>query len=320
MVTRPSLRLAAAVVSLAVSAALLPACSSSAKSNDSASKASSAGSSAASGPSVTIDGVKISQSATLRAQLPATYLSKGSFVYVTNGLGPPRSSVDASGKIVGAVPDLLAAIAAEWGITATPEKADFSAEVPGVQSGRYDIAADTGDFASRLTAVDMVDFLVAGVAFVVAAGNPKKVTGLDESLCGLTVAVTTGTSQETEVNGETKKCTADGKPAVKVLSLASGSLEVPITAGRADAAFDNTSTAAALVQQSPKEFSLGGSLIIQANLGFSVNKTNTQFMTALKNALQALFDNGAYKAILKQWNQSELALTSVTTNTGAPTP
>lgn len=308
------MRLTRALTVLIVAATALTAgCSSSAK------PASSSNGSSSSTTSTTIDGVTIQENAALRAALPARYRTAGTFTFATNALGPPRTEVNASGQVVGAVPDLMAAVAAMWGVKAVVQKVSFDAQIPGVESGRFDIAADTGDFAAQAV-LNYVDFMRAGAAFVVGAGNPRDVTGLNTSLCGLTVSVTTGTVQQTQLENLTPMCKAAGKSPVSILALSQGSLEVPVTAGRASAAFDNTSTASLLVESEPSQFALGGPLIFEANLAFGVAKSNTAFFNDLRQTVEALVQDGAYKAILAKWHQSALALNTIVVNTHAPLP
>ena len=59
--------------------------------------------------------------------------------------------------------------------------------------------------------VDFVTYFSAGESLIVAKGNPKNVTGPDLSLCGLTIAVEKGTTEESEVPALSKACTDGGK-------------------------------------------------------------------------------------------------------------
>ena len=67
-----------------------------------------------------------------------------------------------------------------------------------------------------MEAVDFVSHFDAGSAWAVKKGNPNKVATSD--LCGLKIAVQTGTTQEEEVNAAAKRCKADGKSEVQILS------------------------------------------------------------------------------------------------------
>ena len=67
-----------------------------------------------------------------------------------------------------------------------------------------------------MEAVDFVTYFKAGSTFVVQKGNPNKVDS--SNLCGVKVAVQTGTTQEEEVNKANEQCKADGKDAIDIQS------------------------------------------------------------------------------------------------------
>src|SRR5690349_4875013 len=52
----------------------------------------------------------------LADMLPADVKDKGVLVFSTDAAGPPRTFVDADGKIAGVIPDLLEAIGATLGV------------------------------------------------------------------------------------------------------------------------------------------------------------------------------------------------------------
>jgi polar amino acid transport system substrate-binding protein len=244
--------------------------------------------------------------------LPDVYKSRGTLIAVSAAASPPRASTDDKGNIVGAIPDIVAAAAARLGLKMDLQLAQFSAEVPGVQSGRYDITTDTGDFATRRAAVDLIDYYRAGVALIVKTGNSKNIHS-PADLCGLALAVTKGATQEVMAQNQSKTCVSQGKKAIDILPLDT-TLTVPLEAGRVDAAWDNSSTAALVTAQSPTKFALAGEPQWLAPLAFGVRKDNTQFRDALVLALQSLVDDGIYGAILAKWNQSICALTKITVN------
>jgi polar amino acid transport system substrate-binding protein len=259
----------------------------------------------------------IKQDDKLRAMLPKKYTDSGTFTFATDGNGPPRTFVDDKGVVVGFIPDLMHAAGIKLGLESKVERVSFDAEVPGVQSGRFDIAADTGDFPPRRKIVDLVDYLKAGSAFIVQKGNPKNVSDLD-SLCGLKVAVTSATNQEQVSHDQSDKCTKDGKKPIDLLVIPTGALEVPLQAGRVDVAFGNTSTAVLLATEHPDQFAIGGDLMFQAYLALSIDKGNSGFRDAMQGALQSLLDDGTYQDLLDKWKQGDLAVEKITLNTDAP--
>lgn len=83
---------------------------------------------------------------------------------------------------------------------------------------------------------------------VVKKGNPNKVATSD--LCGLKIAVQTGTTQEEEVNAAAKQCKADGKSEVQILS---NKLQTDVTAnvatGKADVFYADSPVAGYAIAQ-----------------------------------------------------------------------
>src|SRR6185312_13265063 len=111
--------------------------------------------------------------------------------------------------------------------TAGASGQDLNAMLPASikSSGTINIATDASyapneffDTKEREQTVDFVTYFSAGESLIVASGNPKGVTGPDLTLCGLTVAVEKGTTEESEVPDLSKKCTDAGKKAVTALS------------------------------------------------------------------------------------------------------
>ena len=60
-----------------------------------------------------------------------------------------------------------------------------------------------------MESVDFVSYFTAGMGYAVATGNPKNVD--ENDLCGLNVAVETGTVEEEAINKTAKQCKADAR-------------------------------------------------------------------------------------------------------------
>jgi polar amino acid transport system substrate-binding protein len=268
----------------------------------------------ASAADLEVAGVKVTLNKAMRDMLPDDVKTKNKLTFTTDGAAPPRAFIDEKGKMAGVIPDLLGAVGATLGVEIVIEKNSFDAEVPGVQSGRFDATTGTGDFSHRRDKLDMVDYYKAGYLYLVAGGNPKGVTDDPMSQCGLRVGVLKGTTQETLVGNLSTKCTAAGKPAINLQSFNNVLLPVPLSAGRVDVVWENTSTGFQVTEESPKKFAIAGKPIFPAYLGFGVSKQRTQLRDALQKTLQQLMDNGTYKAIFTKWNQAGLMMDYISTN------
>lgn len=261
-----------------------------------------------------VAGVTVSRNEDLRGMLPADVIEKGSLTFTTDAAGPPRTFVDENGNIAGVIPDLLGAVGAALGVEIIIEKNSFDAEVPGVQSGRFDATTGTGDFPHRRDKLDMVDYYKAGYLYLVQGGNPKGVDNDPMTQCGMRVGVIKGTTQETMVTELSEKCIAEGKDPIDLQSFNNVLLPVPLAADRIDVAWENTSTGFMVSEETPDKFAVAGEPKFPAYLGFGVAKDRPELRDTLQATLQHFMDDGTYAAIFKKWNQSGLMMDYISIN------
>ena len=125
--------------------------------------------------------------------------------------------------------DIAKALANMFGLEVVPQTSNFDSIIPSIGT-KYDIGISSFTITpERMEAVDFVSMFKAGSTWVVKKGNPNKVAASD--LCGLKIAVQTGTTQEEEVNAAAKQCKADGKSEVQILS---NKLQTDVTTKRGD--------------------------------------------------------------------------------------
>ncbi|MFV0374818.1 ABC transporter substrate-binding protein [Microbacterium sp.] len=264
--------------------------------------------------SLELYGHTFTQNDELRDLLPQDVLDKGTLVFSSDGAAPPRTFVDDNGDLVGFVPDLIAGMGALFGVEVDIQKNSFDAEVPGVESGKFDSTTGTGDFPTRRDVLDMVDYSKAGQLFLVAAGNPKNVTNDQLSQCGLRVGVLKGTTQEQLVTDLSARCEEEGKPAIDLQSFNNVLLPVPLEADRVDVVWETVSTGFMVVAEQPDVFAVAGDPIYRAYLAFGVSKERTELRDAFQAALQSMIDDGSYQAILDEWDQGDLAIDYISIN------
>src|SRR6266550_1722299 len=97
--------------------------------------------------------------------------------------------------------DLAQALGKKLGAKVTfTNDTDFAGIIGALRAGRFDIVMsamnDTAD--RRGKGVDFIDYFRAGSSILVQKGNPKQIKVLDD-LCGATVAVQKGTTQDTDI-------------------------------------------------------------------------------------------------------------------------
>src|SRR5437660_4062351 len=111
--------------------------------------------------------------------------------------------------------DLAQAMGKKLGVKMTfIDDTDFAGIIGALQSGRFDIimSAMNDNAERRGKGIDFIDYFNAGSSILVQKGNPKAIKGLDD-LCGQTVAVQKGTTQDTDlVTPQETKCRTAGKP------------------------------------------------------------------------------------------------------------
>jgi polar amino acid transport system substrate-binding protein len=171
------------------------------------------------------------------------------------------------------------------------------------------------DTQAREQTVDFVTYLSAGTSFFTKANAGPHVTSLAD-LCGRTVAVVLGTTQERDAHRENLACRKARKSDVTVAAFPDYNgtfiaLESSDTAvGMAD-----SPVASYLVKQSRGQLQLTGSYGTTL-YGIAVSK-RSGLATPLLHALRKLMADGTYHAILKKWGLEREALDSAQINGAA---
>ena len=255
--------------------------------------------------------------ANLAAMLPDSIKSSGVIKIATDASYAPNEFFDTDGKtIIGMDVDLGNAIAAKLGVKAQFENVTFDAIIPALAGGKYDLGMSSfTDTKEREATVDFVTYFSAGESLIVAKGNPHNITGPDLSLCGLTIAVEKGTTEEAEIPDLSKKCTDAGKKAITGLSTDDqNGANLALSSGRAQVGSADSPVAEYAVKQSNGAFEIAGSSYEDAPYGIALPKSDGQFAQAVQGALAALIADGSYKTILEKWGVEDGAITTPAIN------
>jgi len=240
----------------------------------------------------------------LAGMLPASVKSAGTITIAADASYAPNEFFDKDGKtIIGMDVDLGNAIAAKLGVKAKFQNATFDAIIPGLAAGKYALGMSSfTDTKEREKTVDFVTYFSAGESLIVPKGNPKNITGPDLSLCGLTIAVEKGTTEESEIPALSKKCTAAGKQGVTALSTDDqNGANLALTSGRAQVGSADSPVAEYAVKQLNGAVQIAGQSYETAPYGIAIPKNDGQFPQAIQGALKDLIADGTYKAILNKW-------------------
>ncbi len=256
-----------------------------------------------------------STNAALAATVPSAVKSKGSLTIALDATYAPDEFIAPDGStIVGMDADLSTAISQVLGLKPKLVNATFDTIIPGVQSGKYAMGASSfTDTIARQKVVDFVDYFTSGEGFYVKTGSPLAFNGLT-SLCGHSVAVESGTTEQGDAQTQAKACTKDSKGAVTVLSFGNQSqANLAVSSGRAQVGFADSQVAGYIVATSNGVFQNSGTAFTVAPYGLALPKGNG--MTApVQSAVNFLIGNGVYGQILKKWGVESGAITSSVIN------
>ncbi len=143
-------------------------------------------------------------------------ISPGKLVMSTNPTLPPLQFVDSSGDLKGMRIELGTEIAKRLCLEPEYIRIEFSAMVPGLQSGRWDMI-DTGIFFTeeRAKIMQMIPYEDQAISVSVAPGYDKKITSKDD-LAGMTIGVEIGGFEETKTRLLDKELRDAGKQGLTI--------------------------------------------------------------------------------------------------------
>jgi polar amino acid transport system substrate-binding protein len=203
--------------------------------------------------------------------------------------------------IVGMDPDLMKALGAVMGLKVNVVNATFDSIIPGLASGKYDMGASSfTDNKEREKTVNFVDYANVGESFYTKASGGTQISSISD-ICGKTVSVEKGTTEQADAQTQSGKCTKAGKPKVTVLVFPDqNGANLAVNSGKAQLGFADTPVAAYQVKKSGGQFKLVGAAYATAPYGLAIPK-NSGLDKAVQAGLQALIKNGTYASIFSKW-------------------
>jgi polar amino acid transport system substrate-binding protein len=230
-----------------------------------------------------------------------------------NPYTPGYETVDPNdpGKYQGFDIDLGNAIGACLGFSVSYVPVGFSELVPTVASGRADWIL-SNLYATKERAQGGVDFVSYSKVFdgiLVKTGNPKKITGIDPSLCGLTVALNKGYVEVPLVDAVGPKCQSQGKPA-PTTSLFDNSSDCvqAILADRADAYMNDINTVKRYIAAHPNDLASADTVMLDYTIGIGVPKDNHDLRDAVVGAMTEIQSAGLQAKLASKWQLDENAV------------
>jgi polar amino acid transport system substrate-binding protein len=276
--------------------------SSSSTSSAAAAPTSSSSSAAGTGTAASSSAAPAGADATVVALVPSALKSNGTLTVAADASYAPNEFFASDGHtVIGMDADLSKALATAMGLKAKVINETFEGIIPGLAAGKYDMGASSfTDTKAREKVVNFVDYFSAGTSFITKASGGTSLSGLAD-LCGKTVAVEKGTTEETDATGQGVKCKKAGKPAVTVLTFADqNGANLALSSGRAQIVMADSPVASYAVKKSNGQFKTVGSTYGTAPYGLAVPKTGDSDKAVLA-ALKVLMSNGTYSKIMAKW-------------------
>jgi polar amino acid transport system substrate-binding protein len=243
--------------------------------------------------------------------VPAKIRSKGTLKVASDATYAPMEFIAKDGKtVIGVDADLAKALGTVMGLKVKVVNVTFDSIIPGLHSGKYDVGMSSfTPTKAREKIVDFVTYFAAGMGFYVKATGAPKVTNL-ASLCGLSVAVESTTTEQDAANAQSKKCTKAGKKAIKVLPFTTQTeANLAVSSGRAQVGFADSEVVAYIVKQSAGRFKLAGRPFDFLPYGIALPKGNGMTKPVLA-AVKYLMKQGTYKTIIKKWGDQAGAISN----------
>jgi polar amino acid transport system substrate-binding protein len=257
----------------------------------------------------------VAKSPSLANAVPAGIKAKGTLVIAAEATYAPDEFIASDGStIIGMDADLAQSIGQILGLKVSLVNATFDTIIPALQSGKYDLGMSSfTDTKARQKQVNFVDYFLAGEGYYVSATSKYHPNGLI-ALCGHSVAVESGTTEQSDAQAEAKTCATHKAGTIKVLSFSTQSeANLAVSSGRANVGFADSQVAQYIVHQSNGQFVSAGTAFETAPYGIAVPK-GTTMDKSVQGAVKALIANGTYLKILKKWGIQSGAVTTANIN------
>lgn len=193
-------------------------------------------------PTETITAVEVDPA--LQALLPPEVAASGTLRIATDPTYAPfEVYADDNKTVVGLDADLATSIGQLLGLQVEFVPAGFDAIIPGLASGKYDMAMSAFSVTDeRKQNADFVIYHQSGSGVAVPIGNPENLSMEPMSLCGRTIGAEKGTTQGMEILPDfSTQCEDAGKKAIDIkLFPGTDKAITALSSGRVDGVVSGT--------------------------------------------------------------------------------
>ena len=229
-----------------------------------------------------------------------------SLVNAINPHTPGYEALDPSdpSKYIGFDIDLGETIGNCLGFTMTYKPVTFAALLTTLQSGQADIViSDIYATGERAKAADFITYSKVFDGVLVAKGNPKKITGINPTMCGTTAAENTGYVEVPLIQNLGPACKAANRQeaAIQLYDNNANCIQA-ILSGRADTYINDVNTVDQAVKAYPDKLEKASAVTLPYSVGIGVPKDKPEFRAAVMAALVAIQKAGIEAELLKKWS------------------
>ena len=223
-------------------------------------------------------------------------MERGSMIVAIDPTFAPFEYTDSEGNIIGYDPELLEAIAEDWGVEIEYQVMAFSGVIPGLIAGSFDFTATALNItAERAQKIDFTIPITSTVNAILTTEGNTNVTSSDiNELSGHRCAVKQTTQPEQMMQAMNEELSAAGMDEVELLSF--DTVEQTIAAladGRVDCVVDDIVVLHKAMASRPDiAMAVVGEIGTKAVIGWGTNKDDPKLNAALNEALKKLKASG----------------------------
>ena len=252
--------------------------------------------------------------------LPERIREAGVITVATDPHAPPYTFyAEDNATLIGLEHDLAAEMARKLGVRFQFSPMQFASVITSVQGGRNDMGISAfGDFVERERIVDEIDYAYEATGIIVPEGNPRGIEKIGD-LCGLRVAAVQGTIPVELLHKQAERCPPSNPLEMRQFP-SNDQVVLAVRSGRADALLDTYGVAAYTLAK--LQGGRGGrnlELVRGAKYAVGlqamiVSKRNRALRDAIQATLQAMVEDGSYRAAFEKWGLEENQLETITIN------
>jgi polar amino acid transport system substrate-binding protein len=249
--------------------------------------------------------------------LPADVKERGALNVATTDGNAPWVFVDAkTSEVTGVDADLVNEAAKRLGLTVNWEVIQFTAGIPGVESGRYDFYLSAmADTKKREEVVDFIAYSQEGSGVIVPKGNPLDIRTM-EDLCGKRVTIVTGSLFPAIIETLNETCAT---PVIVSETADQTGPYLAVASGQADATMNTYGVSNYTLKTATEGIQTQLELspvarFAPANQGIAFSKSRSDLTAALGGAMQSMKEDGSYQAIMDKWNVGDGAVENFSFN------